>query len=317
MVRLTVITEPVNGYVTIKDMPTDRILAQGTAPQSAYQSGTWIYQVQFGDVLGYIKPREDAGMITIDRTNTYTYTPKTPPPPSEYTLTVTATEGGTVEPAVGTHTYASGTLVVATASPAEGYDFRYFELDGERVMDNPTQFGMSSDRRLHAVFTALSPPPPPSGEVFVIYREGEPQHDDVPGTGDTRSAELISKTYRYTLRALTAEELEPGFVAGDIYPECNLVMVGGPDANPYAGFYFPEETIELTCSRSPPYVVLQRSRGETILILVEGCEEKDTWMAAKKFCGKGVPLWAKVGGVAVLLGAVAYGAGKLFGGEER
>jgi hypothetical protein len=51
--------------------------------------------------------------------------------PTTYNLTmaVNPTEGGTTDPAVGPHTYAEGTVVNITATPAEGYVFDHWEGD--------------------------------------------------------------------------------------------------------------------------------------------------------------------------------------------
>ena len=80
MVYLTIDTEPVKGYVIIRDKySTGRILAEGTAPVEAYQSGQWAFYASFGEVEGYIKPDDAGGKVLSDKIRTYTYIPVSPP----------------------------------------------------------------------------------------------------------------------------------------------------------------------------------------------------------------------------------------------
>ena len=238
-----------------------------------------------------------------------------PPPPPECTLTIASEGPGTPDPAPGSYVFDEGETVKILAMPLPtdanfNAGFNNWTVDGSTYTQNPIEVKVMGDSYVTAHFSGV--PPPPTGETYVVYREGEPQQGAVPGTGDTRSAELIAKTYGFTLRPLTATELAEGFVPGDIYPGCNLVLVGGADTNPYSKLYFPESTGG--CGVTPPYVIGQKSRDGNTVTLVAGCEEKDTWTAARKFCGKlGLPLWVKVlGGVAVV-GGVFYGVTRLFG----
>lgn len=110
--------------------------------------------------------------------------------------------------------------------------------------------------------------------------------------GDTRSAELIAETFGFTLHPITGEE-----PPGPIFEESNLVLVGGPIANPYSVYYFPEITGEFICGAEPPHVIETKKRAnDTVLVLVAGCGEEDTWAAAREFCGvKGIELVGKIG----------------------
>lgn len=76
----------------------------------------------------------------------------------EYTLTITVTVGGTTDPAPGSYTYPSGTVVTVTALPDVGYAFDHWELDGVNVgAANPINVTMDANHTLHAVFTAMPP----------------------------------------------------------------------------------------------------------------------------------------------------------------
>jgi len=81
------------------------------------------------------------------------------PPPTTYTLTITATVGGTTDPAPGTYSYTANSTVEVTAIPDAGYLFDYWELDGANVGSaNPFSVNINRDIILTAVFTTIPPP---------------------------------------------------------------------------------------------------------------------------------------------------------------
>lgn len=68
-----------------------------------------------------------------------------------YTLTITATAGGTTDPIPGTYVHSSGKVVDVTASPDAGYYFDHWELDGVNVgRVNPISIIMNKDYALYA-----------------------------------------------------------------------------------------------------------------------------------------------------------------------
>ncbi|MCL6579223.1 MAG: PKD domain-containing protein [Candidatus Bathyarchaeota archaeon] len=70
-----------------------------------------------------------------------------------YTLTITATTGGTTTPAPGTHIYNGGTTVDVTAMPNAGYRFDHWVLDGSNAGSDLTiHVFMDTDHNLQAVF---------------------------------------------------------------------------------------------------------------------------------------------------------------------
>jgi len=80
----------------------------------------------------------------------------------EYSLTISASAGGTTDPAPATYTYPNGTQVSVTAIPSTNYAFDYWELDGAYAgTENPITITMDSDHTLKAYFTYSPPPPPP------------------------------------------------------------------------------------------------------------------------------------------------------------
>ena len=74
-----------------------------------------------------------------------------------YTLTITATTGGTTDPAPGTHGYGSESTATVTAIPDPNYYFDHWTLDGSPVEStNPINVLMDSDHDLEAVFTQVT-----------------------------------------------------------------------------------------------------------------------------------------------------------------
>jgi parallel beta-helix repeat protein len=81
------------------------------------------------------------------------------PPPPTYTLTITATVGGTTDPALGTYSYTVNSIVQVTAIPAANYLFDYWELNGVNVGSaNPYSVLMDENHKLKAVFSPIQPP---------------------------------------------------------------------------------------------------------------------------------------------------------------
>jgi subtilisin family serine protease len=75
-----------------------------------------------------------------------------------YTLTITATAGGTTNPTPRTYTYTAGSIVQVTAIPDTGYLFDYWELDSVNVGSaNPYTLLMDKNHTLKAVFSAIPP----------------------------------------------------------------------------------------------------------------------------------------------------------------
>jgi len=76
--------------------------------------------------------------------------------PPNFTLTITATSGGTTDPPPGTYVYFEGQNVSVEAMPFAGYIFHHWELDGINVGDlNPITVTIRADHHLHAVLLLL------------------------------------------------------------------------------------------------------------------------------------------------------------------
>ena len=69
------------------------------------------------------------------------------------TTAVSPTGGGTISPAAGTHTYAEGTVVSVTVSPATGYTFSSWS--GDCTGTSTCSVTMDADKSVTANFTAV------------------------------------------------------------------------------------------------------------------------------------------------------------------
>jgi hypothetical protein len=75
----------------------------------------------------------------------------------QFTLTTTATSGGTINPHLGTHTYDEGTVVTVQALPSDGFQLDHWELDSINIgAPNPVYVTMDTNHTLLAVFSYIS-----------------------------------------------------------------------------------------------------------------------------------------------------------------
>jgi len=79
---------------------------------------------------------------------------KPPPAIKRYTLTITATAGGTTDPAPGSYTYISGATVEVKAIPGTNYTLNHWELDNISVGSvSPYLVLMDGNHTLKAIFS--------------------------------------------------------------------------------------------------------------------------------------------------------------------
>ena len=122
-------------YNTIQVLPNSGHLRISVTPELA--------------TVDYISSASTSGTIT------YSYTIVPHAPGTTYTLTTggNPTEGGTVSPAAGAHTYAEGASVPVTATPATGYVFS--EWSGACSGTEACTVLMTADQSVTANFTAV------------------------------------------------------------------------------------------------------------------------------------------------------------------
>ena len=138
-------------------------------PASGYEFSSWT-----GDVADANSANTT---VTVDGNKTVTanFTLITP---TDYTLTmaVSPTGGGTTSPAVGGHTYADGSVVNITATPASGYEFSSWTGDVADANSANTTVTVNGNKTVTANFSEL----PPSGSVI----SSAVPSDATPGVGD-------------------------------------------------------------------------------------------------------------------------------------
>jgi hypothetical protein len=67
---------------------------------------------------------------------------------------------GSTDPSPGDYEYIAGTTLTVKATPAEGYEFDHWTLDGEAHAENPITFTINFDTTLVAYFKKAAAPPP-------------------------------------------------------------------------------------------------------------------------------------------------------------
>jgi len=115
--------------------------------------------------LRLVAEHSEAGVMIVDDSKTFTVQPYTPtvipPTPVKHTLSIAVQAGqGTTNPVPGNYEYDEGSTVLVTATPASGYEFSMWTLDGVNRSENPISVLMDVNHTLRAFFTALPPPPP-------------------------------------------------------------------------------------------------------------------------------------------------------------
>jgi hypothetical protein len=78
-----------------------------------------------------------------------------------YTLTIQVVGSGSTNPLPGAYSVISGSVVEVTASPAKGWKFDNWDLNGAVYTQNPISVQVTGDAILTAVFSEAPIPPPP------------------------------------------------------------------------------------------------------------------------------------------------------------
>ncbi|RLE79688.1 MAG: hypothetical protein DRJ52_07930, partial [Thermoprotei archaeon] len=113
--------------------------------------------------------------------------------PQKFRLTISVQGQGSTSPPPGTYSYVEGSEVTVSASPAEGWKFSYWLLDGVKKTGNPITVTMNKDHTLVAVFEESGggespppnpPPPPPQPKKYKlsIRVQGQGSTSPSPGT---------------------------------------------------------------------------------------------------------------------------------------
>jgi uncharacterized repeat protein (TIGR02543 family) len=146
------LTVTATGSGTVAKSPDQASYASGTTvsltatPATGYQFSGWS-----GDATGTTNPLTVT--MTANKNITATFTAVAP---TTYTLTTATTGSGTVTENPDQATYASGTSVSLTATPAAGFAFSSWSGDATGAT-NPLTVTMTANRSITATFTAVPP----------------------------------------------------------------------------------------------------------------------------------------------------------------
>ncbi|MEA2065570.1 MAG: hypothetical protein U9O65_00480 [Thermotogota bacterium] len=124
-------------------------------------------------IIDGIEETKASTTITINKSLTATaYFENAEPPGVKYTLTVLKSQGeGEIELASGTYEYAENSVISLTATPADGWEFVKWEVDGtEYSTEDSTTLIMDADKEVSAYFEEISPE---EYTLFMLEPEGE------------------------------------------------------------------------------------------------------------------------------------------------
>ena len=127
----------------------------------------------FVNWIGASSSTDTAITITMDGNKILTanFEEDAPPPPETYTLTIAATVGGSVSPAVGAHAYEAGASVTVTATADAGYTFVNWGGASSSASATVT-ITMDGNKTLTANFEEDAPPPPNTHTLTIAATVG-------------------------------------------------------------------------------------------------------------------------------------------------
>ena len=149
-------TDPTPGSYIYDEGATARVTA---SPVSGYRFDHWTLD-------GVVHTENPINVLmNTDHTLNAVFVPISP---TEHTLTISATAGGTTDPAPGVYAYTDGSVAQVIAYPQTGYIFNHWLLDGVvRSVNNPISVLMESDHTLTAVFITSPPVPRPLTKLYL------------------------------------------------------------------------------------------------------------------------------------------------------
>jgi hypothetical protein len=170
------------------------------SPASGWKFSHWILDgADVGTNSEYIVPMFDSHELTA------VFEEEPPNPPEEfYDLRISVSGSGTTNPVAGVQTYPSSTTLTVTASPASGWKFSHWILDGADAGTNPNYIiAMNADHELTAVFDTdgTDRNDPPTATIVSIKpssgRENAVEGEMVGFEGSGRDSDGFVVGYRW------------------------------------------------------------------------------------------------------------------------
>ncbi len=132
-----------------------------------------------------------------------------------YTLTMAVgpTGGGTTDPAVGPHSYATGTVVDITATPNTGYGFDYWEGDVANPGAASTTVTMNMDKTVTAHFVDTAPP-----DTIILTHPDNPSNSSdatFTFTSDDPEATFVCRLDEDAITPCTSPQTYSGLADGE------------------------------------------------------------------------------------------------------
>jgi len=119
------------------------------------EQGKYTSSLQINNVDTYLKDTSNVDIPGVAKEDGYYEIKKSGP---TYSLTISATSGGTTDPVPGIYMNESGTTVSVAAIPATYYLFTHWELNESDIgASNPVNITMDANYLLHAVFVYSTP----------------------------------------------------------------------------------------------------------------------------------------------------------------
>jgi len=147
----------------------------------------------------------------------------------EYVLVISSSNGGSTDPVQGVHEHFTGSNIVVSAISDAGYQFVYWDLDGEMYSANPIHILLEANHSLHAVFTEV--PTTPEKHYLVTSTTLGGTMDPSPGTYEFDEGAMVTITampiqgYRFSHWRVNDDFRAVNPIAQMLDQDINLVAV--------------------------------------------------------------------------------------------
>ncbi|RLE88020.1 MAG: hypothetical protein DRN04_17555, partial [Thermoprotei archaeon] len=156
-----IVTLEVSGEGSTSPSPGVYEVWESSFSASASPASGWVFKYWLLDGVKYSTSSSVTISVSKDSVLTAVFEEQQP---QKFRLTISVQGQGSTSPPPGTYSYVEGSEATVSASPAEGWKFSYWLLDGVKKTGNPITVTMNKDHTLVAVFEesggGSSPPSP-------------------------------------------------------------------------------------------------------------------------------------------------------------